>query len=141
MSLDSIISLFLGIPIGLVSGLYTGLIVTRYSRFSDLRNEVLRIIRAIEYMPGTGDLGNVNVSHTEGLRTFNNIAGDLYFLKHEDSGDCVLNLLNNINSASDSVQKGRIDNVEFGRQHALWQKSARELTPSKKVLWALWGNI
>jgi hypothetical protein len=67
MSLDSILSLLLGIPIGLVSGLYTGLIVTRYARFAELRNEVLRIIRSIDFMR---EESRINITNDQDVPKF-----------------------------------------------------------------------
>ncbi|MCQ8179861.1 hypothetical protein NP603_01955 [Methylomonas sp. SURF-1] len=83
----------------------------------------------------------MKVSNNEKVPSLINIASDLYFLKHREAGDSVSSILSNINSSTDSAQRGQIDNAEFGKRHALWQKEARELTPSKKVLWAFWGNI
>ena len=138
MSLDSIITLLLGIPIGLVSGLYTGLIVTRYSRFAELRNEVLRIIRLIDFME-SGAV--VKVSNNKDVSSLVNIASDLLFLKHKKAGEEVLQLLRNISEKTKDAEQGKISVVEFDEQHAKWQKTARELPGNKVVLWALWGNI
>lgn len=84
MSPETVISLLLGIPIGLVSGLYTGLIVTRYARFAELRNETLRIIRTIDFMQ---DGSKVDVSNDQGVPKLVLISSDLIFLGHRMAGE------------------------------------------------------
>lgn len=138
MSYETIISFFLGIPIGLVSGLYTGLIVTRYARFAELRNETLRIIRSIDYMETET---SVIVSNDENVSNLLNVASDLLFLRHQKAGEQVSQLLKDISSTTRDAQVGRVNVVEYGCQHSIWQKVARELPPNKFVLWALWGNL
>ncbi|WKJ89797.1 hypothetical protein QZJ86_17530 [Methylomonas montana] len=138
MSPESVFSLLVGIPIGLISGLYTGLIVTRYARFAELRNEALRIIRAIDYIE-EGPL--VKISNNEDVPKLINVASDLLFLKHKKAGEQVCQLLKNISDKTNDAKLGKISVVEFGEQHSKWQKTARELPGNKIVLWALWGNL
>ncbi|MGZ5540701.1 MAG: hypothetical protein ACXWE3_03120 [Methylobacter sp.] len=128
----------MSIPIGLVSGLYTGLIVTRYSRFAELRNEALRIIRSIDFME-TED--KVRVSNNENVPNLLNISSDLLFLKHRKAGEQVIQLLKEVSSTTHEAQVGKLNVIEYGRCHAEWQRIARELPGNKIVLWSLWGKI
>ena len=86
MSADSILSLLLGIPIGIISGLYTGIIVTRYARFAELRNETLRIIRSIDFVH---EAPNILVSNDQDVSKLALIASDLFFLSHRTAGEKV----------------------------------------------------
>jgi hypothetical protein len=138
MSLDSVLSLLIGIPIGLISGLYTGLIVTRYARFAELRNEALRIIRAIDYME-EGDF--VSISNNEDVPKLINVASDLLFLKHKKAGESVCEIHKDISEKTSEAIIGKINVSEFGESHSKWQKIARDLPGSKLIFWSLWGNI
>ncbi|MDZ7594581.1 MAG: hypothetical protein U0932_08020 [Thiobacillus sp.] len=138
ISIESVITFLLGIPIGLISGLYTGMIVTRYARFAELRNEALRIVRAIDYM---SEEKSVRISNDEDVPKLLHVSSDLLFLSHKEAGEQVSQLLQEIRTATDDARRGTISSTEYGGYHVAWQRAARELPPSKKVLWALWGNI
>ena len=138
MSLDSILSLVLGIPIGLVSGLYTGLIVTRYARFAELRNETLRIIRAINFMQGESSL---SITSDEDVPKLVLIASDLLFLNHQEAAKQVNEIFQEIASMTYDGRSSRVNSEEYGNRFKAWQQTARELPPNKMVLWALWGKL
>lgn len=138
MSIDSILSLLLGIPIGLASGLYTGIIVTRYARFAELRNETLRIIRAIDFM---SEENSVRITNDEDVPKLLLVSSDLLFLSHKEAGEQVNQLLQEISTTTADARNGKINSIEYVGRHSAWQRVARELPPSKKVLWALWGKL
>ncbi len=138
MSLDSLISLLLSIPLGLVSGLYTGLIVTRYARFAELRSEALRIIRAIDFM---SDGAGVQLSHHEDVPKLLLISSDLLFLRHKEAGEQMAQLLQRISTTNYEAQNGKLSVGEYNSQHTAWQEAARALPPNKLVLWAFWGKL
>jgi hypothetical protein len=137
MSAESIISLFLGIPIGLISGLYTGLIVTRYTRFADLRNEALRIIHSINFM----EVENVvHITNDEDVSKLLLISSDLLSLHHRKAGERVSQLLKDITSITCNAKAGRVNVADYGSHYKAWQEIARELPPSQLVLWT-WGKL
>jgi len=138
MPTDSTISLLLSLPIGIIGGLYSGLIVTRYSRFADLRNEALRLIRRIDYMQ-EGDL--VVFSNNEHISELLYISSDLLFLKHRKAGTQISQLLQDIYSSTQDAETGKIDSTDYSNLHGEWQETARKLPGNKLVLWSLWGNI
>lgn len=138
MSLETIISLLLGIPIGLVSGLYTGLIVTRYARFAELRNETLRIIRTIDFMQ---DGSKVDVSNDHDVPKLVLISSDLLFLGHRTAGEQTMKLFTEMSNTNYSARAGKIGVEEYAEHCACWQKIARELPGSKLVLWSVWGRL
>ena len=138
MSLDSIISVLLSIPVGLVSGLYTGLIVTRYARFAELRSEALRVIRSVDFMP---DDQGVHLSRHEDVPKLLLISSDLLFLQHKKAGEQMAQLFQQISTTNHETQSGKVSSSEYSAHHDKWQEMARSLPPSKRVLWALWGRI
>lgn len=138
MSIESLISLLLGVPIGLISGLYTGLIVARYSRFAELRNETLRIIRRIEFME---EGPSVHITNDEELPKLHLIAGDLLFLGHKKAGEYVLELSGEMRKANHAARNGALDYATYSKTYERWQAKARALPGGKKVLLSFWGRL
>lgn len=138
MPLDSLVSLVLGIPIGLVSGLYTGLFVARYSRFSELRNEVLRAIRSINFIENKQTIDIINDRDVKNLPL---IASDLLFLGHRVAGEHVLRLSQDVTTTNYSAKHGRVTIDQYTEKYSNWQNVGRQLPGNKAVLWSLWGRI
>lgn len=135
MTNDSLLSLVLSLPIGIVSGLYSSLIVTKYARFSELRREALRIIRSINYI---GDDQHMTVQEPANLSSLAQIASDLYGLGHRSAGDTVNSLYDAILGANRAVMSGAIDPRTYMSQHDDWQRQAREVDPDKRI-YLPWG--
>lgn len=138
LSLDTIVSLVLGVPIGLVSGLYTGLIVTRYTRFAELRNEVLRLIRTIEFMQN-GE--QIDIENDRNVPKLALISSDLLFLGHHKAGETITKLWTEMSKINYEAKHGRIGIVEYSKYYSDWQKLGRKLPGSKRVLWGLSGRM
>lgn len=138
MSNDSIISLFLGIPIGIISGLYTGIIVTRYARFAELRNEALRIIRSIDFMQ---ESSSIQISNDHDVSKLILISSDMFFLRHIKAGELVSQLSQQIQSTNNEARYGRINISDYSNRYASWQTSARNLPPNKFVICSFWGRL
>lgn len=138
MSEDSVFSLLLGIPIGIVSGLYTGLIVTRYARFAELRNEILRIIRNIEFIY---EMPNIHFKNESDLSKLMLISSDLLFLHHRIAGEQVAKLSREIQSSNDDARYGGVDINDYFGRHNRWQATARNLSPNMFVICSLWGKL
>jgi len=138
MSNDSIISLFLGIPIGIISGLYTGIIVTRYARFAELRNETLRIIRSIDFMQ---ESSSIQISNDHDVSKLILISSDMFFLRHSKAGELVSQLSQQIQSTNIEARSGRINISEYSNRYGSWQASTRNLPPNKFVICSFWGRL
>jgi hypothetical protein len=110
MSNDSIISLFLGIPIGIISGLYTGIIVTRYARFAELRNEALRIIRSIDFMQ---ESSFIQINNDHDVSRLILISSDMVFLRHSKAGELVNQLSKEIQSTNIAARSGQINIIDI----------------------------
>lgn len=139
MSIDSLISLILGIPIGLISGLYTGLIISRYARFAELRNEVLRAIRRIDFMQEETFVRIMRGSEIQGFLTL--VSADLLFLAHRKAGARVQSLAIEIAQVNQLAMTGQLIVEEYGSHYANWQEQARELPPNMWVIWSIWGKL
>ncbi|MBD9437962.1 hypothetical protein IB223_17825 [Pseudoxanthomonas sp. PXM03] len=135
MTNDSLFALILSLPIGIVSGLYSSLIVTKYARFSELRREALRIIRSINYI---GDGAQMTVQEPANLSYLALIASDLYGLGHRSAGDTINSLYDTILGANRSVMSGAMDPLTYISQHGDWQRQAREIDPNKRI-YLPWG--
>jgi len=114
MSNDSIISLFLGIPIGIISGLYTGIIVTRYARFAELRNEALRIIRSIDFMQ---ESSFIQINNDHDVSRLILISSDMVFLRHSKAGELVNQLSKEIQSTNIAARSGQINIIDYSNYY------------------------
>jgi hypothetical protein len=84
-------SVFIGILTGIISGAYTGLILSKYFLFTSLRRETLRIVRRINYIDGEG------YSNYESLSELILISSDFLALKHKRAGEDVMAIFNELN--------------------------------------------
>lgn len=80
-------SIFIGILTGIISGAYTGLILSKYVLFTSLR----RIVRRINYIDGEG------YSNYESLSELILISSDFLALKHKRAGEDVMAIFNELN--------------------------------------------
>ncbi|WP_181298256.1 hypothetical protein [Pseudomonas sp. Q2-TVG4-2] len=136
--LSLIIGLTLSLPIGVIAGLYSGLIVTRYSRFSELRNEALRIIRTINY---TQEEKKIVVSEKNDLPKLTLISSDLFFLKHRRAADSIVTLSAAVLETNQEAEYGRISIDVYSQRYLHWQNMVRNLQPSKRKIFAITWNL
>lgn len=135
---QALLQLFLDVPVGILGGLYSGMIVSRYARFAELRNEVLRIVRSINYIQ---ESSAVVISDDEDVSKLVLVSSDLFFLKHKKAAERVNLISSKIAESSYAARLGRVDSEEYGKLVTDCQYLARTLPPNKRVLWSLWGNI
>jgi|ERR1039457_1700953 hypothetical protein len=133
-----ILSLILSLPVGVISGLYSGLIVARYQRFSDLRTRVLRIIREIDFIQEGSKF--VFPRRKEVSELFF-IASDFFFLSHERAGEETLRLEAEITETLRKASRGGIDFEAFNSIYLSWQERGRHLGPSLVWILRLWGGL
>lgn len=138
MSCDTIIGLLLGIPLSIITGLYSGVILSRYVRFAELRNEVLRVIRRIDFIQ---EANGVSISKTDDVAKLILISSDLYFLKHRKAGEIVNTIRSDIDEISMHASIGRLKIGAFEQSYSNWQNMARTLPPNKLVLWSWWAKL
>ena len=134
MSKDTILSLILSLPLGVIGGLYSGLIVARYSRFSELRNEALRIIRTIDYML---EEQKIIVSKINDLPKLAIISSDLLSLQHRRAGNSIIILSTAVSETNYEAERGRIPIDVYEQRYLHWQCMVRKLQPSKRIIFAI----
>jgi hypothetical protein len=139
MSPETIISILLSVPIGVIGGLYSGLIVTKYARFSDLRNQLLRIIRKIQFIATTGN--SMKIWNDEDVPNIILVQSDLYFLQHREAGHSVGRLCSEIMEANRLARSGRINIDDYSERHRRWQHEGRKLKPRMQTIFSLWPNL
>ena len=138
MSQESWIALLISVPVGIVSGLYSGLIVARYQRFSELRARLLRIVREIDFM---GDQQRIIFPARKDVPELTLIASDFFFLKHAGAGDETLRLEAEIKNAIYLGSHGKIDSETFSEKFSAWQSAGRRLKPNLIQLLRLRGGL
>lgn len=138
MSSDLIISLVLGVPFSIITGLYSGVILSRYIRFAELRNEVLRIIRTIDFMQ---EIDRVLISNDHDVSKLALIVSDLIYLKHHKAAEIASAIRTDIDEISIHVRAGRLNVAAFEQNYSNWQNMARSLPPNRLVLWSLWSRL
>jgi len=70
--------------VALLTGISTGLVVSRMARFEELRNEARRIVWGIDYMYGEGDRPRITEQRPVGELLY--VSSELYALKHAAAG-------------------------------------------------------
>jgi hypothetical protein len=138
MSCENLIALIFSVPVGILSGLYSGLIVARYQRFSDLRSQVLRIIREIDFVD---ENGQINLPRRKDVPELSLIAGDFMFLRHAKAGKRTLCLQKEISEALYLASLGKVNYETLEKQHASWQDDARRLRPNPICLLRFWAGL
>jgi hypothetical protein len=138
MSSEAIISILLSIPIGIISGLYSGLIVTRYARFAQSRDELLRIVRKIQFVRADN---SVRIWNDEDVPNIVFIQSELYFLKHREAGRSVGQLCSEIMATNRRAKSGQINFDEYSERHGGWQNQGRNLRPRMQTIISLWPKL
>lgn len=122
---------FANIIVGMLSGIYAGLIVARYQRFADLRLEARKIVLRIDFMD---EESRIVLRNERGIEGFPIIASDLFFLRHRQAGEAVNGLWSKMSKVLYDAQHGKMDFATFCTEYAAWQKEVRSLRPN---LWQL----
>jgi hypothetical protein len=138
MKSETVISLVLALPIGVATGIYSGMIVSRYVRFADLRNQLLRIIRSIYFMQ---EQDHVDIKNDQDVSKIIFISSDLFFLQHQKAGYEVSTLLSEIDRTKILALTGKINVGAYESKHREWQSIANSLTPNRLVLFSFWSRL
>lgn len=135
MSEETLLSLLLSLPIGVLSGLYSSLVVSKIARFSALRSESLRVVRGIQFI---GEGNKILILGAENVGQLSLIAGEMRYLGHKHSGDLVSELFSAISGSNFEAEHGRISLDDYSKSFAAWQAKTRGLSPSFwQICWPL----
>lgn len=138
MTDETLLGVLLGIPPGIIGGIYAGLIVARYQRFADLRSELLRIIRAIDFMD---ENGRVQITEHKDTADILHIAGDFAFLRHKCAFEITSELNAAISTTNYRAKGGGLTYQQYSAQYEKWQHRARSISPNPLVLLRLWSGL
>ncbi len=138
LTCESWILLFSSVPVGIISGLYAGLIVVRYQRFSELRTKVLHIIREIE---ANKDGSTVILTRRTDVPELSSISSDFAFLKHHGAWTKTRQLQSEISETLYLVSKHSVDYETFENRCDNWQIRGRKLKPNLLRILRLWGGL
>lgn len=126
--MEIILAIIISLVTGVTAGIYSGLIVTRVSRFEQLRDEAKRIILSIDYI---SDGNRVKFKVRRDIADIAFVSSDLIFLGHKAAGDEVWSLFNEVSNMLNS-QSTTSENMH--KNYPLWQKRCRQLSPNLKII-------
>lgn len=138
MSQETILSLLLSIPIGIISGLYAGIIGARYQRFADLRLQAKKVVLEIDFV--WKDTKMIFPGRTE-TPEFSTISSDLFFISHKSAGTKVLEIWHDIKRNIAEASAGQINSTTFNKNYVHWQHKIRNLSPDMLPILRIWGGL
>jgi hypothetical protein len=138
MVIKSIIIWLINLSVGVVTGLYSGLVVARYQRFSDLRSQAKKTILEIDYIH---ENGRMIFPRRSEVPEFTQIASELLYLKHRKAASRLLNLQSEIYSSIQDAGMGRISYDNFQSQYLEWQRAISAISPNPFQLLRLFSGL
>ncbi len=124
-----IISFFVNIFFAILAGIYSGLVVARFSRFEELRNEVKRIIHGIDYISTEVDL--LKIIPKKEPSEILSISSDFLALGHKEAGELASLIMSEL-STFRSLPSTKYE--QFNEGYIRWQKLCRKMKPNLKVI-------
>ena len=131
MSPDTALSLQIGIPASLIASLYAVIVISRYLRFSELRTELLRLVRSIEHIYGRSPV----VKGEENTRKMLLVASDLIYFGHKRAAAKVFEISQDLSESSIAVNHGRLAARILESKINAAQESLRRLPKSHIRVW------
>jgi len=128
-----LLSLILSFPVGVISGIYSGLIVAQYQRFADLRAKIGQLILEINFVE---EGSKVIFPRRTDVSELDAIFRHLHFLGHHSAADQVLQLSNEIVDGIYRASRGMMSFESFDQKYGEWQQKQFGLKPSRfRILW------
>jgi len=121
----------LGLALGVISGIYSGLIVTRMARFDALKNELKRLILSIDYREESQGVG---FKLRKDLGDFTSISSDFAYLGHSKASAATHKLTSEILAA---IGPNRRTFDEIDKQYLDWQARCRNIKPNLLKIYSL----
>jgi len=118
-----LIEIVINLGVGLIAGIYAGVVVARVSKLEELKNEAKRIVWGIDFV-------SVNNSAPELIKRsdtskFLDISSEMYFLKHKQAG----NGINGLSKAIESVLREAPEHSnDIDIYYSTWQRVIRVCT-------------
>lgn len=128
-----ILSIAFNCLLSILTGIYGGLVVSRFLKFEDVRGRVRVLVNRVEYTNDAVGEGYVVTSSTyQGELT--ECSTEFFYMGHERAGDSVNNLRDAIRDASCAPRHITGDIFEFNH---VWNNMVRSMRPNFFVLFSL----
>lgn len=88
--MDIFLSLLIGVLSGVISGIYTGIICSKYAAIEEIKREVLRVIRRVEYANGKYIRGH----HPKDIEAIFLASSDLLGMGQTEAGKVIRTIYN-----------------------------------------------
>ena len=124
------VDLFINVGLGILSGVYAGLIVARFVKFEEIRTQVKRVIQDIDFM-NEGPNGELVMISEPRIRDLHNCHSDLLYLQHESAAKVVGDLIAAISNVKHTA--GQVTG-DIGDFYNVWQSMIRKIIPNIRVL-------
>lgn len=121
---------------GVVTGVYSGAIVSRYSDFVKLKRDLRSVIQNIEYM-GDGRVDDLKVPPQTNKYLFN-LSSQLLSMSHKKAGLTVGEIDQKIDTVIRKHHTGKLTSEEMERENQEWQIAARLLKPNMFRILSPW---
>lgn len=142
MSHETILSILAGalisVPIGIIGGLYAGLLVARYQRFADLR---LRARRVVQDLGFSQEGSRIEIRGPRETPELGFIASELLFLQHRDAAEVLLKLGPEIYSTLIDAEMNRISLTELYERYSAWQDATIGISPNRRQMLKIWAGL
>ena len=132
--MEIVISLLLSIPLGVVSGVYSGFIVYRYSRFEELRTRAKQIIHGIDFVSSNNEPVEVIFNKDADKRELFSIANEFFYLKHQKAGSQIMEIFNALGDVLLKEESKKLGYSEMNESYLQWQKICRTIKPNLKQI-------
>jgi len=130
--------LFVALTTGVITGIYSGLVVARVARFAGLQNEAKRLVQALDWIEGDAVIEALTIKGMERVNAqLALISSELFFLRHLAAGDA----LNRVASEFIQIIGRRRIGENFGKRHSGWQKTIREMRPNWHTILSLRPHV
>ncbi|KAF1019868.1 MAG: hypothetical protein GAK29_03782 [Acinetobacter bereziniae] len=126
-----ILSISTGMISGVIAGIYTGIISSKYAAIEEIKREILRIIRDIDYVDGKYLRGH----EMEKINIIFLASSELLGMNQRKAGLVVRQNTNKLIEDIDNTKKGNSLNTQILMD---FQREVRQLPISKRYLLKIW---
>ncbi|MEA9885243.1 hypothetical protein VDG05_12965 [Xanthomonas campestris pv. raphani] len=126
--------LLTNILVGVMTGLLSSWLVTKFARFSSVRGEALRIVKRIDYI---WEMGPKFFNHESSSSDLFILASDLLYLGHGLAGDKLIAISQDLTQVLSDAQAGKLSYEDFDKRYNEFQSRVRLLLPTPLALF--WG--
>jgi len=139
---ETILSILIGalvsVPIGVLGGIYAGLLVARYQRFADLRLRARRVVQELGFIQ---EGNRIEIRGPRETPELGFIASELFFLQHLEAAEVLLRLGPEIYSTLMDAEMNRISLTELYERYGAWQDATIGISPNRRQMLKIWAGL